>query len=71
VNDFGKTGYSGPCPAPGAPQHYVFKLHALDARLPPQPGTTAEQVEQGLKAHILAHTQRTGTYAREKGSAVH
>jgi len=69
VNDFGKTGYSGPCPPPGAPHHYVFKLYALDARLPPQPGTTAEQVEQGLKAHILAQTEMTGKDAREKGSA--
>ena len=69
VNDFGKTGYSGPCPPPGAPHHYVFKLYALDAKLPPQPGTTAEQVEQGLKAHILAQTEMTGKDAHEKGSA--
>jgi Raf kinase inhibitor-like YbhB/YbcL family protein len=69
VNDLGKTGYSGPCPPSGAPHHYVFKLYALDAKLPPQPGTTAEQDAQAPKAHILAQAEITGTYPREKGPA--
>ena len=27
--DFGKPGYGGPCPPPGAPHRYVFTLYAL------------------------------------------
>ena len=29
-NDFRKIGYGGPCPPPGKPHRYFFKLYALD-----------------------------------------
>jgi Raf kinase inhibitor-like YbhB/YbcL family protein len=29
VNDFGKPGYGAPCPPPGAPHRYYFRLYAL------------------------------------------
>jgi len=29
-NDFGRTGYDGPCPPPGAPHHYHFRIAALN-----------------------------------------
>jgi len=29
TNDFGRAGYGGPCPPPGAPHHYYFRLYAL------------------------------------------
>ncbi|HJP99362.1 MAG TPA: YbhB/YbcL family Raf kinase inhibitor-like protein [Rhodanobacteraceae bacterium] len=29
-NDFGNAGYSGPCPPPGKPHHYVITVYALD-----------------------------------------
>jgi Raf kinase inhibitor-like YbhB/YbcL family protein len=28
-NDFGKPGYGGPCPPPGAPHHYLYRVWAL------------------------------------------
>ena len=31
-NDFGKIGYSGPCPPPGSRHRYVFTLMALSVR---------------------------------------
>lgn len=27
--DFGKAGYGGPCPPPGTPHRYIFKVYAL------------------------------------------
>ena len=33
VNDFGQIGYGGPCPPPGKPHRYFFKIYALDTTL--------------------------------------
>src|SRR5258705_3324661 len=35
---FGKIGYYGPCPPPGGPHRYFFKLHALSTPLGLEPG---------------------------------
>ncbi|TAJ25997.1 MAG: YbhB/YbcL family Raf kinase inhibitor-like protein [Nitrospirae bacterium] len=32
-NDFNRIGYGGPCPPPGKPRRYFFKLYALDITL--------------------------------------
>jgi len=32
--DFGKPGYGGPCPPPGKPHRYTFKVYALKDTLP-------------------------------------
>jgi Raf kinase inhibitor-like YbhB/YbcL family protein len=64
ANDFGKTGYGGPCPPPGKPHRYFFKLYALDSRLNLKAGATKADVEQAMKGHILAKTEVMGRYAR-------
>jgi len=64
INDFGKTGYGGPCPPPGKPHRYFFKLYALDARLNLKPGASKEQVENAMRGHILANAELMGTYQR-------
>ncbi len=63
-NDFHRIGYGGPCPPPGGPHHYVFRLYALDARLDLKPGANRAALDAALKPHILAQTQTTGTYQR-------
>jgi Raf kinase inhibitor-like YbhB/YbcL family protein len=43
-NDFGKIGYSGPCPPPGSRHRYVFTLMALGVSalaIPPSPEARA------------------------------
>src|SRR2546429_625059 len=63
-NDFGKLGYGGPCPPPGKPHRYFFKLYALDAKLGLKAGATKADVERAMKGHILAQAQLIGKYGR-------
>jgi Raf kinase inhibitor-like YbhB/YbcL family protein len=63
-NDFGNVGYGGPCPPPGKPHRYFFKLYALDAKLNLKPGATKADVERAMKGHILAQTELMGRYGR-------
>ncbi|MGE5759140.1 MAG: YbhB/YbcL family Raf kinase inhibitor-like protein [Gemmatimonadota bacterium] len=65
-NDFGKTGYGGPCPPPGKPHRYFFKLYALDGRLSLRPGATKAEVERAMQGHVLAAAELIGTYARRR-----
>ncbi len=63
-NDFRKPGYGGPCPPPGKPHRYYFKLYALDTKLDLKPGATKQELEQAMKGHVLAQAQVMGTFKR-------
>lgn len=65
-NDFGRTGYGGPCPPRGhGPHRYSFRLLALDvARLPLAAGSAVSEVEQAAQPHVLASALLTGRYER-------
>jgi Raf kinase inhibitor-like YbhB/YbcL family protein len=67
TNDFGKTGYGGPCPPPGhGVHHYHFKLYALDVdKLALPSGAKVEQVEAEAQKHALARGELIGTYERK------
>src|SRR5581483_1365101 len=65
INDFGKTGYGGPCPPPGNPHRYYFRLYALKKKLELKPGATRQQVVTAMQNHILAQAELMGTYQRE------
>ena len=64
VNDFGRIGYNGPCPPPGKPHRYVFKVYALDSELNLEPGATRDDVLNAMKGHVLAEATLTGLYSR-------
>lgn len=64
LNDFRKTGYNGPCPPPGKPHRYYFKLFALDARLDLKANSGKRELEAAMKGHILAQTEWMGRYGR-------
>ncbi|MGZ4787022.1 MAG: YbhB/YbcL family Raf kinase inhibitor-like protein [Terriglobales bacterium] len=63
-NDFKKIGYNGPCPPPGKPHRYYFRLYALDAPLDVKPGASRAQLENAMKQHTLAHAEVMGRYGR-------
>lgn len=64
LNDFKHLGYGGPCPPPGKPHRYFFKLYALDTTLGLKPGSSKKDVEHAMEKHILAQGQLMGTYQR-------
>ena len=64
ITDFGRTGYGGPCPPPGKPHRYFFKLYALDTVLTLPFGARKEDLEEAMKGHILAQTELIGLYKR-------
>jgi Raf kinase inhibitor-like YbhB/YbcL family protein len=64
-NDFGTTGYRGPCPPPGHGRHrYVFRLYALDAEPELRTGTSKAELEQAIAGHVLTTAELVGTYER-------
>ena len=63
-NDFGRIGYSGPCPPVGRPHHYQFNLYALDQTLNSKAGISRKELISAMAGHILAQGQLTGIYQR-------
>jgi Raf kinase inhibitor-like YbhB/YbcL family protein len=57
-NDFGNRGYSGPCPPPGKPHHYVLTVYALDV---PELGLAAHFSRGDALAAIKKHTLAKAT----------
>ena len=64
-NDFGRTGYGGPCPPSGL-HHYRFTLWALSARLRFDATPSAAEVRTALTIRTLDQATLTGTYTRQK-----
>jgi Raf kinase inhibitor-like YbhB/YbcL family protein len=64
LNSADEIGYYGPCPPPGSPHHYHFRLYALDTKLDLKPGASAAQVEDAMKGHVLAETDMVGIFGR-------
>jgi Raf kinase inhibitor-like YbhB/YbcL family protein len=65
ANDFGKSGYRGPCPPPGT-HRYSFKIFALDRELELRSGAKRSQVDAAMKGHVIAQGELVGRYARKK-----
>ncbi|MGN6452446.1 MAG: YbhB/YbcL family Raf kinase inhibitor-like protein [Steroidobacteraceae bacterium] len=64
-NDYGATGYGGPCPPPGKPHHYNFTLYALKvAKLEVPEGASAALIGFNVRAQALAEAKLTGMYGR-------
>lgn len=65
TNDFGKTGYAGPCP-PSGTHRYFFKIFALDRMLDLRSGAKRAELDRAIEGHIIAQGQLMGRYRRQK-----
>lgn len=64
INDFGRIGYGGPCPPPGKPHRYSFRLYALDEKVSLAPGASKRDLMRALENHILGQAELMGKYGR-------
>jgi Raf kinase inhibitor-like YbhB/YbcL family protein len=64
LNDWGRTGYGGPCPPIGR-HRYFHKLYALDTVLDGLTRPTKAQLEAAMAGHVLAQAELVGTYQKQ------
>ena len=62
---FGKHEYMGPCHPKGM-HRYVFKLYALDEKLPLDSKSNKKKVLKAIQGHIIEQAELTGTYKKKK-----
>ncbi|MFQ5672530.1 MAG: YbhB/YbcL family Raf kinase inhibitor-like protein [Nitrospinales bacterium] len=63
LNNWGRTGYGGPCPPIGR-HRYFHKLYALDTVLPDLNKPDKSKLEQAMEGHVLEKSELIGTYQR-------
>jgi Raf kinase inhibitor-like YbhB/YbcL family protein len=64
ANGIGKAAYMGPCPPPGAPHHYHFRLFALDRQPSLGGALSAPQLRDAIAGHVKESAELIGTFAR-------
>ena len=64
-NSFGTTGWSGPCPPEGEPEHvYRFTMYALNQQVELADGTPANEFLDYIQMVSTTSTDVTATYGR-------
>ena len=64
LNSWKNTNYGGPCPPPGNPHRYFFKLYALDTMLPLTSEVNKSSLENTMQDPILEEAQLMVTFSR-------
>ena len=67
LNDWGRTGYRGPCPPVGR-HRYFHKLYALDVELPVPDlaRPTKAELLKAMEGHVIASAELVGTYKKQE-----
>ena len=56
--------YRGPCPPPGKPHRYFFKIYAVDIPTDFEKGLSKDEVLKRIEGHILDKAEFYGLYKR-------
>lgn len=64
INDFGSAVYKGPCPDPGEPQRYTFKVYALNFKIATDK-LNRISFDKVISAHVLASGTLVGVYSKK------
>jgi Raf kinase inhibitor-like YbhB/YbcL family protein len=63
-NDFGRTGYGGPCPPKGEEHRYFFRIYALKKKLPPESIKNGHDFHKTITGLIIDKAEYMGRYKR-------
>jgi Raf kinase inhibitor-like YbhB/YbcL family protein len=66
LNSDQQHGYTGPCPPPGKPHHYNFRVFALDTMLGLGANSNKKDLERAIKGHVIAEGKLVGLFGRSK-----
>ncbi len=64
MNDYGITGYTGPCPPPGESHRYQFRVYGLDTLLEIPGGSTSRELVAAMRGHVLQFGETIAMYTR-------
>ena len=64
TNDFGETGYRGPCPPPGTIHRLLFRVYGLDRLIDLEPGASKHEFVEALKGHVVQFGTTMAMYTR-------
>ncbi len=65
LNDWGKTGYGGPCPPIGT-HRYFHKLYALDVVLSNLNRPTKADLLKAMSGHVIDSIEVVGLYKKQR-----
>jgi Raf kinase inhibitor-like YbhB/YbcL family protein len=63
INSWNRIGYGGPCPPPGAPHRYFFKIYALDTFIKKERLNKSQFLKE-MENHVLGEAELMGKYKR-------
>lgn len=64
INDYGRPGYTGPCPPPGESHRYMFRVYGLDTMLDISPGSRSPELLAAMRGHVLQYGETVAMYHR-------
>jgi len=62
LNSDKERGYTPPCPPPGKPHRYIFRVYALDIMLTLDAKSNKKDLEKAVKGNVLAEGKLTGLF---------